>query len=602
MWTQIEYRQRTSIRAGIGLLSAALLFATNAAAHDDHPDGGTANNLTANDNEPAPDPGDANDNADADNDNTPSITLNGLEIDLIVPESPAFTVLGLTPNDVVRPSTPRELAVALQNGIDRNGNFQTGVALDFNPWLVFNRNHEEGDYTGMLESDSGRGYTDGQFTLARCLKNPSGDHVNWSDCWSQFNPMRALVYRTQLSLATAKGTTDQDESFRVAGGIRVTPFDNGDPIFAVGSCMRRQVQQLCAAATRLEDITYNNNTSPNADRAAPMANAIAGQIEALASGDFQKNLRTKLRLRTSPRQVETSIDRCARLFDGEAERACAAQALSEVRPKNAVTRAREEACRYDEHIEGPVRGALAKELKENIVDPLTAALNTLDSCYAGTANTCNTDLALSAPDVETTAASIKTSCESDDILKETANKSSWTIGYAPSWIGKDGSISDLEPGGGAAWTSLAMGWDLFFHDRDSVKVPESEDSDWGRRLKDNFQAIIHARYTYDELTPDTQNEGNFIEQDSWLVGGRLNFIIKHEWGLGLAMEGIYKSTERSGMKDENIFRYSLVPAFKISDDFWLEVSFGGESGADGNDEGFVLTSVKFTNPFADDPS
>src|SRR5262249_4604445 len=58
------------------------------------------------------------------------------DADLAVPESPAFTVLGLSPETVVRPSSPREFASSLLNGVDRNGNFQSGVALDFAPYLT----------------------------------------------------------------------------------------------------------------------------------------------------------------------------------------------------------------------------------------------------------------------------------------------------------------------------------------------------------------------------------------------------------------------------------------------------------------------------------
>jgi hypothetical protein len=59
-------------------------------------------------------------------------------LDLSVPDSPAFKILGLTPNKVDRPSSPREFAASIINGIDTNGNFQSGIALDTAPYLLFN--------------------------------------------------------------------------------------------------------------------------------------------------------------------------------------------------------------------------------------------------------------------------------------------------------------------------------------------------------------------------------------------------------------------------------------------------------------------------------
>lgn len=49
-----------------------------------------------------------------------------ITLDLAVPDSPAFAILGLSPETVVRPSSPRDLATTLLNGVDRRGNLQSG--------------------------------------------------------------------------------------------------------------------------------------------------------------------------------------------------------------------------------------------------------------------------------------------------------------------------------------------------------------------------------------------------------------------------------------------------------------------------------------------
>ena len=119
-----------------------------------------------------------------------------LTADVSVPESPAFTILGLSPQSVVRPSNTQELGAALLNGVDKNGNFQTGLAVDFTPY-------------SLLYGDN--------VTLGRYQENANG-----------FNIVRQL-WRLQTSLATAKGATTDDKSVRVALGFRLTPWDLGDP-------------------------------------------------------------------------------------------------------------------------------------------------------------------------------------------------------------------------------------------------------------------------------------------------------------------------------------------------------------------------------------
>jgi hypothetical protein len=109
-----------------------------------------------------------------------------------IPESPAFTALGLTTETVTRPSSPRELATSLMNGLDTQGNFKSGIALDFAPFQIF----------------AGKGVT---------LEDYRND-------WTT-----RFLFNSQVSFATAKGVTDDDKSFRAALGFHFTFFDEGDP-------------------------------------------------------------------------------------------------------------------------------------------------------------------------------------------------------------------------------------------------------------------------------------------------------------------------------------------------------------------------------------
>jgi hypothetical protein len=113
-------------------------------------------------------------------------------VDLSVPESPAFTVLGLTPNTVVRPGSPRAFASSLLNGLDQNGNFQSGLAIDTAPFMLFN-----------------------------------GENVTIIDYNKHY--VTRFLARTQFSFATAKGGSSDDTATRLSAGLNLTLWDEGDP-------------------------------------------------------------------------------------------------------------------------------------------------------------------------------------------------------------------------------------------------------------------------------------------------------------------------------------------------------------------------------------
>lgn len=118
--------------------------------------------------------------------------VNLANLDLSVPESPAFTVLGFTPQTVIRPTSPRQFASSLLNGIDQRGNLQSGVALDFAPYML---------------------YAGDKLTLKQYRESPY---------------LRFLA-RTQISFATTKGASENDRSARAALGFHLTLMDKGDP-------------------------------------------------------------------------------------------------------------------------------------------------------------------------------------------------------------------------------------------------------------------------------------------------------------------------------------------------------------------------------------
>lgn len=113
-------------------------------------------------------------------------------LDLSVPDSPAFSVLGLTPEEVSRPTTARKLATSLLNGVDRHGVLQSGVAVDLAPYLAL-----------------------------------AGESLRLNDYRMRYG-MRFLS-RLQMSVATVKASGNNDEATRAAVGLRATLLDHGDP-------------------------------------------------------------------------------------------------------------------------------------------------------------------------------------------------------------------------------------------------------------------------------------------------------------------------------------------------------------------------------------
>ena len=118
-------------------------------------------------------------------------TVKSAELDLSVPASPAFAMLGLTPETVLRPGNVRALAASVLNGVDPSGTLQSGVAIDVAPYFAAQGRH---------------------ITLQEYLDKPA---------------VRFLS-RLQVSAATAKAASGGDDAMRLGGGIRLTFWDRGD--------------------------------------------------------------------------------------------------------------------------------------------------------------------------------------------------------------------------------------------------------------------------------------------------------------------------------------------------------------------------------------
>ncbi|MGH7676340.1 MAG: hypothetical protein ACREMV_13800 [Gemmatimonadales bacterium] len=120
-----------------------------------------------------------------------SLTLPWSQVDLTVPEAPAFVLLGVAPSEVSRPGNVRELGVALLNGVDKSGRLRAGLAVTAAPYLILGARN---------------------LTLAAYRSSA----------------LKRLLARAQLSIATARPSGDT-ASTDFALGLRLVPLDAGDP-------------------------------------------------------------------------------------------------------------------------------------------------------------------------------------------------------------------------------------------------------------------------------------------------------------------------------------------------------------------------------------
>lgn len=111
-------------------------------------------------------------------------------LDYQVPQSPAFTVLGTNPTQIVRGSAAKPLVVNLLTEFIQSGKIQPGVAIDFSPFFLFG----------------------GQFKNINDYRD---------------NDKNRLLANTQLSIAALKNKTDSS-SADIGVGMRFTFWDDHD--------------------------------------------------------------------------------------------------------------------------------------------------------------------------------------------------------------------------------------------------------------------------------------------------------------------------------------------------------------------------------------
>ena len=127
-------------------------------------------------------------------------------LDLSIPSSPAFSVLGFTPENVIRPDSPQELAVGLLQGLDHFGEDNYGFSIDTRPFLIF-----------------------------------GGDKITLQ----QYKTERAKRFLANLQLSAASVSASENNTKRYSVGLRYSHSDNDIRLDAdLASCVNPEIQSI----------------------------------------------------------------------------------------------------------------------------------------------------------------------------------------------------------------------------------------------------------------------------------------------------------------------------------------------------------------------
>lgn len=130
------------------------------------------------------------------------------ELDLAIPTAPAFTVIGVTPEDVVDPSNARDFAVEVGSFFNEDGGLDPGLAISFKPYWL-----------GLREITLGQ--------------------------YAEIGKLERVLARTQLSFATAESPIGDSDDVRAGVGFHTSLLNESDPRLddALGACIKDAYDQ-----------------------------------------------------------------------------------------------------------------------------------------------------------------------------------------------------------------------------------------------------------------------------------------------------------------------------------------------------------------------
>jgi hypothetical protein len=171
-----------------------------------------------------------------------------LSTEFAVPDSPAAHVLGVAPEKVIHAETPKQLVTALINGLDENGNLQSGFAIDFAPMQI---------YLGRDRNQQGKSDLQVYASGSKGIFSESGI--------TQY--FLRVLGRTQLSFATVRGSSEDDKSGKLALGLHTTFIDAKDRVLLAGLTDIRGPELQSLSGPTLQELAQNYGETASMARA-----------------------------------------------------------------------------------------------------------------------------------------------------------------------------------------------------------------------------------------------------------------------------------------------------------------------------------------------
>ena len=469
--------------------------------------------------------------------------LDAISDSFLVPSSPAFAILGVSPETVIRPTTPKALASSLINGLDPAGNLQTGFAIEFAPFLLSARSTTLLDYRG--------------------------------------DPVNRIASRSLLSFAAVRGSSDDDQALRVAVGLRTTLLDRGDA--RASDVLDREARRIAV------EVLDEAKASSLIERRASVISCQDSWEQALAVQDSRQtgdalDERTELAVLSAMRlqclnHMNAGLDQMNALNTETTDGIVAAS-----RRINGLVVPREET-RISEQMSEELRAVY-----DNILEEIRKSSDKekIRTAFATVYDKIQQDVEALRQKTVQTARTAWTSAL-DEFNRSEWNATNVTLGLAASFVSDAGDFGGLSDTGFAVYGTFAYGFDGAPGPRSNV-------------LEERLHAIAHVRYQTNEFVAEPDEGIEPFFQDVLIVGGQLRVAANglkstSQGGPGLLLfaEFDYKLTDPDVLPSDGSFRYAGGVNFRIAKDVSLQISVGEESGSEFvADSTFVIGDLKYS--------
>ena len=182
-------------------------------------------------------------------------------------------------------------------------------------------------------------------------------------------------------------------------------------------------------------------------------------------------------------------------------------------------------------------------------------------------------------------------CRTNALARDWNYSAAW-MGFAGSAISPSGNTGSFRSGTLGVYGAFALGFDA-----QGIKWSAHEDFLAGYdRHGAGGQLIFSAKYLDRDFTPDPNNKGKFITQNTTTLATMIRYSGSGDFVW--YAEPSYTFGTASTRRDIHSGRLTLGLEWRVADALWLDVSLGGNGGSERN--GFVLGQLKYS--LDDDPN